>query len=276
MQNQMSHFNEYRERAALSNEQLMRACPAVFAERAHERTSERYAFIPTIQLVDGLRGAGWHPVSAKQANVRDVTRRGFQKHVVRFQHADAQKMVVLGDTTPELVLVNSHDSGSAYQLHAGLFRLACLNGLVVADKTLAKKSVRHSGDAVQLVIEGTYQIVDELPKVMESVRHWGSIVLTGEEQIAFARAALMLRYDSPEEAPVMADQLNRVRRSADTGSDLWSTGNRVQENLTKGGLRGRVVEGRRKGMRKVGSIGEDTRLNKALWSLAAEMQALKA
>ncbi|MBV8275090.1 MAG: DUF932 domain-containing protein, partial [Verrucomicrobia bacterium] len=33
---------------------------------------------------------------------------------------------------PEVVLVNSHDKSSAYQLHCGLFRLVCTNGMVIS------------------------------------------------------------------------------------------------------------------------------------------------
>ena len=46
---------------------------------------------------------------------------------------------------PEVVLLNSHDKGSAYQLHCGLFRLVCSNGMVVSDATFARISTKHSG-----------------------------------------------------------------------------------------------------------------------------------
>jgi hypothetical protein len=39
--------------------------------------------------------------------------------------------------TPEIVLLNAHDGTSAYQFHAGLFRLVCANGLIVSDATLS-------------------------------------------------------------------------------------------------------------------------------------------
>jgi hypothetical protein len=50
---------------------------------------------------------------------------------------------------PEVVLVNSHDKSSAYQLHCGLFRLVCTNGLVVSDDTFQRgigERVRPSAD----------------------------------------------------------------------------------------------------------------------------------
>jgi hypothetical protein len=37
-----------------------------------------------------------------------------------------------------VVLVNSHDKSSAYQLHCGLFRLVCTYGMVVSDSTFQR------------------------------------------------------------------------------------------------------------------------------------------
>ena len=42
---------------------------------------------------------------------------------------------------PRVVLVNSHDKSSAYQLHCGLFRLVCTNGMVVSDGTFQRISI---------------------------------------------------------------------------------------------------------------------------------------
>jgi hypothetical protein len=51
--------------------------------------------------------------------------------------------------------------------------------------------------------------------------------------------------------------------------------NRVQENLIKGGVAGRAATGRRTTTRAVGGVTENVKLNKALWTLADSMAALK-
>ena len=56
---------------------------------------------------------------------------------------------------PEVVLVNSHDKSSAYQLHCGLFRLVCTNGMVVSDGTFQRISIKHSGFNPDSVIEAS-------------------------------------------------------------------------------------------------------------------------
>ncbi|MFZ8887334.1 MAG: DUF932 domain-containing protein, partial [Steroidobacteraceae bacterium] len=57
---------------------------------------------------------------------------------------------------------------------------------------------------------------------------------------------------------------------------LWNTYNVIQENLLKGGQRGRATTGRRMTTRPVTGIQQDVKLNRALWSLAEKMADLKA
>jgi hypothetical protein len=267
-----SSYNVKTQRAPLSDVELRRYSPSIFAEHEHSRMSDRYGFIPTIRVVEALRAAGWQPVQASDQRVRLEDRKGFTRHLVRFQHADAKALSVVNDSIPELVLLNSHDGTSAYQMHAGLFRLVCSNGLVVADSTFSKISIKHSGDVIGRVIDATAEIIREVPRITSQVQHMQAIALTDNERVAFADSALVLR-DST--LPLDPNQVLRPRRYADNGCDLWATFNTVQENLIRGGLRSRSATGRRASTRAVTSINEDTKLNKALWSLAEKMAELK-
>jgi len=177
----------------------------------------------------------------------------------------------VGDIIPEIVLSNSHDGSSSYEISAGLFRLACLNGMVVPTGRLGGLRVRHSGDIVGQVIEASYRMIDEIPAITDRAQSWQSIRLTPAQAAAYTQAAELLRWDSREESPLIShESLNAPHRSADVGSDLWRTYNRVQENMLSGGLRARHTRsenGRRKGLRGVSSVSENLRLNKALWTL---------
>ena len=73
-----------------------------------------------------------------------------------------------------------------------------------------------------------------------------------------------------------AEQLIQVRRPEDQGNALWMCFQRIQEHLTRGGLPGRTVQGRRMHTREVASIDRNVALNRALWVLAEEMRKLKA
>jgi hypothetical protein len=70
--------------AAISDDEMRRFAPSVFASKPIEGVSERYSFLPTSSILNGMRENGWVPVRAQEQSVRTEARRGFQKHVVRF------------------------------------------------------------------------------------------------------------------------------------------------------------------------------------------------
>jgi hypothetical protein len=191
--------------------------------------------------------------------------------------------MTVGSSIPEVILVNSHDGTSAYKLMAGIFRLVCTNGLIVAESTIGSLSVPHKGDVVQRVIDGSFEIVGQSRKALEVTEQWSGLRLSSGEQSAFAEAAHTLRFADAEgkvDTPITAEMLLRPRRSEDSASDLYTTMNRVQENTVRGGLRARGphVNGQRGRMvttREVRGIDQDVRLNRALWQLAERMAELK-
>jgi len=152
----------------------------------------------------------------------------------------------------------------------------CNNGMMVAAGKFNSIHVRHSGNVGQ-IIDATYQMVEQFPAVLQSVERFSRLQLTAPQQHAFAEAALQLRYDDPALAPIGADQLTRPERREDAEPTLWNTFNAVQEHLLQGGLRGVNPETQKKvRTRSVSSISENTRLNRALWSLTEKMAELMA
>lgn len=257
----------------LENDELRRMAPSVFADDKHDSRGDRYKFIPTINVVDALRTEGFFPVFAAESRVRDVNKKGFAKHLIRFRQHDGFSTV--GEVKPEIVLVNSHDGTSSYQLSSGLFRLACSNGMIVSDGEIDCVRVRHSGNVVDNVIEGTFRIVNETPKAIERMDAMQQLVLSHGEKQAFAEAAKVLRWDG-EEMRVDNAELLRPRRSSDRSDNLWMTFNVLQEKILKGGTRVQNIETRNtQRAREVKSVTENVRLNKALWTLAEEMRKLK-
>lgn len=253
----------------LTNGQIFNAAPSVFAEAPHNSRSARYAYIPTSDVVKGLRGEGFMPFMACQARSRIEGKAEFTKHMLRFR----QEGQINGETANEIILVNSHDGTSSYQMLAGCFRFVCYNGLICGE-TVEDLRIRHSGDVLTNVIEGAYRIVDEFEQVESAKAVMQGIQLSPRQQNAFANAALSVRYDPEENIPIVTQQLNQSRRMEDRGNDLWRTFNRVQENIIQGGLQGTNRNGGRMTTRKVTGVSENIRLNRALWTLAEEMAAL--
>ena len=256
----------------LSDDQIRSVAPSIFAEGAHESRSQRYTYIPTIDVLAALRKEGFEPFFVTQAQARDEGKRAHTKHMLRLRHAGD----VLGKSEAnEIILLNSHDGTSAYQMLAGMFRFVCTNGLVCGE-TVGEVRVPHKGNVTEQVVAGAYDILDGFTRVVEEREGMQAVTLGQGEQIAFARAALALRYDAEAgAAPVTEDQLLTPRRFDDRGNDLWRTFNRVQEHMIQGGLQGRAVSGRRTTTRPVNGIGQNVHLNRALWVLADEMRKLR-
>jgi hypothetical protein len=257
----------------LSDDQIHRVAPSIFAEAPHESRSQRYAYIPTATVLTELRKEGFQPFMVTQTRTRHEDRRDYTKHMIRLRHAS--QINARGEAN-EIILLNSHDGTSSYQMLAGMFRFVCSNGLVCGD-TVADVRVPHKGDVAGQVIEGAYQVLHGFDRALESREFMQAITLDEGEAEVFARAALSLKYDDPDKpAPITESQILMPRRFDDRRPDLWSVFNRTQENLTKGGLHGRSANGRRQQTRPVQGIDSDIRLNRALWLLADGLRQLKA
>ncbi len=50
---------------AISDDELRRFAPSVFASQPIEGVSERYRFLPTSSILSGMREIGWVPVRAR-------------------------------------------------------------------------------------------------------------------------------------------------------------------------------------------------------------------
>jgi hypothetical protein len=143
--------------------------------------------------------------------------------------------------------------------------------------------IPHKGRIQDEVIEGAFRVLDEFEAVNAHAEAMKALPLEPREEIAFATAALALRFGerAVEEGghrptPVTAERLNEARRLEDIGHNLWATFQRVSENVMRGGQQGRSSQGRRLQTRPVAAIDRSVSLNRALWMLAEEMRTIKA
>lgn len=154
--------NQVRRDRPLTREELMHYVPSVFSENKHESRSDRYTWIPTITILDNLQREGFEPFFACQTRVRDQSRREHTKHMLRLRRAGQ----LTGQQVPEIILLNSHDGSSSYQMLPGLFRGVCTNGLVCG-QSFGEVRVPHKGDVVEKVIEGAYEVLGIFDRVEE-------------------------------------------------------------------------------------------------------------
>lgn len=260
-------------REPLDNDALFRHVPSIFAREAHDSRSARYVYVPTIDIVEGLRREGWFPFFAVQASPRDGTRHGHAKHMLRLRRDEG----IGKPEAAEVIIVNSHDGTSAYQMFAGMLRFVCTNSMIAGDR-FEEVRVPHKGNIQNDIIEGVYTVAEDFPRMIDASESMKELRLSGDEQRVLAEASLVARYGE-DESPLTPEQIITPRRHADTGSSVWTTFNVIQEHLTKGGLQGRKrnAEGRmtRRMSRAINGIDQNVTLNRALWTLAEGMKRLK-
>jgi hypothetical protein len=75
-----SHSPTLRSDYPLSDDQIRRVAPSIFADAPHESRSERYAYIPTAAVLTELRKEGFQPFMVTQTRVRTKAARAHQTH----------------------------------------------------------------------------------------------------------------------------------------------------------------------------------------------------
>jgi hypothetical protein len=259
---QPSHSSAFQ--TALTADALRARVPAIYAPGAHERTSSSYTFVSTERVLDALGSVGFVPVEARQAaRARSPMH---ARHLIRFRRRC--ETVALRDSVPELLLLNSHDGTSAYQLRVGLFRVLCTNGLVVSMGIFPVWRVMHRGDVLQDVVCAALRISERFEQLAAAVERMEHTMLDAGQRLELAAHALALRFPNDAAGAMQPSQVLVARRAQDVGNDLWRTFNVVQENILRGGLVRRSASNRLTRTRGIRAIREDVRLNSALWEMA--------
>lgn len=246
---------------------------SVGTKEKHMSRSEKYSHLPTSQIVDWLGKADFVPVRAVETKVRKADKQGFQKHMIRFRHMETTGL--MGESLPEVVVINSHDGTCGLQMWAGIFRMVCSNGIVAASVTYKKVSIPHRGELEGKVIDASYRVINDAKRALIGVQEWGKIELSRKDQLDFAARGLIARYGELKDSPVEPYQILQVNRPEDAKVDLWTTFNVVQENLIRGGIAGynRVDDNGlniRRTVRPIRGVGQNVELNTDLWQIAED------
>ncbi|GAX87026.1 conserved hypothetical protein [Lebetimonas natsushimae] len=256
----------------LSNEILKEKAGSIFATSPSFEVSDKYAFIPTIEVVDMFRANSWYPVEAKESFVRLSKNKGYQKHLIRFRHIS--DFLSNDEEAVEIVLTNSHNRTSSFIIQAGVFRFICANGLVVANNLFEKISIRHIGFKEIEVKRAIERIVASIEKINERISLYKQIELSNDEQLSLARASKIIRFKPYQQ--IELDYLLRPHRKEDENNDLWRVFNRIQENVIRGGVKGKnIFTGRNFTSKPVKSIDSLISINEKLFDLTDKFASIK-
>ena len=261
----------------LTQEEIAGIAPAVYHKEKHERTSDKYTFIPTNKIAEDMKENDWLPVHAETVHARKQSIE-HAKHLLRFRAKEnfAVKHDKSGDVIiPELVLTNSHDGKNAFRAHIGIFRVVCKNGLLVSDGVAGgfqSMRVTHKGYDENTVLQMINHTIDGFSEVLKHIETYRKIKMTTDEQIKMAEKAIDIRwkYDYIRPDGIRPEMFIEPRRPEDKEKTLWNTYNIIQEHMSIGGVNATNARGRHIVTRPIKNIRENLRFNKEIWELLSK------
>jgi hypothetical protein len=235
--------------------------PSVFATNPSSKMSNKYSFVPTIELMENFEREGWTLSSVRQSG------KGIHSvHELRYRNGELPSV---GDTLPEAIIRNSHDGSCALSVSAGLFRLCCSNGLTVPTSTAEQFTVRHMGFDSDEVKRLTESFAKKLPLIQNSVDKMMDRMLTEGEKIEFAKNASIIKWGMGSVPSTLnLEQLITPQRIEDNKDDLWTTFNVIQEKFIRGGVDYKSNSGRKTSLKGLKNIMASNQMNTKLWTLA--------
>jgi hypothetical protein len=257
-----------------SLEELKQTTPSIFTKNGSSNTSDKYSHIPTDTVIKDLELLGWGVVDAKEVKARKQV--GYQKHLVVFRNPDVVINGKDGDTVyPQILLTNSHDGKNSFSFQAGLFRMICENGLVIATKQFENYKIRHMGydfETLQGVIK---DMISNLDLTVESMNKMKETELTEEQTLDFAKQLLETRVAGSKNKfgdEAIADILTPQRKE-DKGNGLWEVFNRVQENIVEGNFQYLTPGGKLRQARPIKNFRQDMNINAKMYEQALTFAA---
>ena len=260
----------------LSKKELSEMAPSIFTMKPSSEVSEKYTHIPTERVIDDMELLGWKPVDAKEVKARTKNTQGVQKHMLVFRNDDVVINGEDGDTVyPQILITNSHDGKNAFQFTAGLFRMICENGLIIATDEFADLKMRHMGytfEDLQVLIK---DMVEKLPLTVESMNKMKNIELEEEKIIDLAKSLLDIRVEGTDNTydSSAIEEVLETQRKKDEGVGLWEVFNRVQENIIEGNFHYKTKSGKVRQARIIKNFKQDIDLNRNMFAKAMEYAA---
>tara|TARA_Y100000310_G_scaffold69211_1_gene64666 strand:- start:3017 stop:3811 length:795 start_codon:yes stop_codon:yes gene_type:complete len=257
----------------LTRNQIEKKAPSVFATEHDGKRSDRYTFVSSEKILDNFQELGWgvaeaaSPFSRKSDPLHN-------KHMIRFRpySDDLTFRDPRGnkDVFPEILLYNSSNGTSRWKLEAGAFSMICSNGLTIrvpgfeqVGETISRK---HIGWNPTYAYDAVNRISDSFGNFFETVSEMVQIDLPEGNRIDMASEARELRFGENHFDPKL---LLSPRRTEDSGKDIWTTYNVLQENCIRGGFK--LAKRTARELKNIDSLA---RVNTGLWDIAERQMSM--
>lgn len=271
------HFNEKALCPFMTKDEIREKAPYIFADKpTNNGVSDRYVFASTETIIDDMAKLGWGVTDCKQQRVnKRSTVKSF--HMVSFQNPNVFVEDENGNVEGYLriIVTNSHDGFHSFKFMAGLFRVVCSNGLIIATQEFANIAIRHINYEFEELRKVVAQAIESARKNVEVINDMRETQLTDEQKAEFATKAIAIRKGIKEDEKMpemsetdLAELLEPVRKQ-DEGNDIWTVFNVLQEKVIKGDFMfGKTKTGKRRKARPITGAAKDIEVNQKLFEAA--------
>ena len=282
-------FSRKSDNSPLSPAAIMARAPAALWDLKGEERGAGYQHITTGQAIEILADYGFKPTQAAQVKSRNRSAANYARHMLALSNPDFAG----SEGTPEIILYNSGDGKSALRMFAGFYRFICSNGLVAGSGFEVR--ARHSKATAGMFESMIKDTAKSFPDMLANIERMKSTQLDINAEADLARQAVDLRWEKLTSehltsegitpgiysTPTTAASLIQVRRSGDLKSDLWTTYNKIQEGLIRGGadtfsVTKRNPSGVNRKARPLGSVKAALDVNRQLWDLVNDRAEVMA
>jgi len=248
----------------------------------HDSRSKRFDFVNSKDIINQIVGHGFTHITTSHAKVRKTSKAGFQKHIMIFEHP---KFKIDDENQLQLLVTNAHDGTSSLKFNLGVFRTVCANGLVVGD-SFKEVRIRHIATNKGIYTTVLEDILKESGNFVELIQKMRNTQLTYNQMNVIKDAAAKMKFRNIDNLKELDRfQFLEFKRGTDSGTDLWTVFNVVQEKMIRGGIKySRAIEklddqGNKSTKiitnttREVKRFSELEYLNKEIWNVAEKLVA---
>jgi hypothetical protein len=241
--------------------------PSLFATEAHPRMSAKYAFTNTYDILLHMHNKGFRVVSVMGGDHR------FKKVMIRMRsiYYDTRD-----GSSPEVIVLDSHDGTTRLKMCMGVIRFACMNGVIAGDLFYSRAFTHRAPDLMQQVMLELEDIHIHTTKLIQRITAMRNRSTNIGERIALADAVVKARWGEDKDASFVADMRQRllhVRRDEDTENDVYTVMNVIQENALRGGMSYITANNRIANVRPISDVRRNLNINQTLWNTAETMLA---
>ena len=245
----------------LTIEDAIKLVPSIGSSGPSEKVSNKYQFVSSKDILNSVQEYNW-----KIVDVKSQSKNPFSQHrVTLIQEKDVQTAETNSEGVMRIEMFNSHNCTKRLMFAVGFFRFVCSNGLIIANGPADCLRLRHrfTQDKLKEIMDHVSNISERFPRVMNQIEDFKQRELSEEEQISYAKLALLGKFRYRQNTPKRYADINRSaemllapRRQEDEGNSTWLVYNRIQENIIKG-----IADS----FRPVRGYGDNIRINQLLW-----------